>query len=593
MFAKLRPTPASAATEPMPVPKPYELSHFRLAATAMVALAIGAGLAAAAGTTSSDEALPPLTPSPLGHYLASRHAELTRDLPAAADLLAFALDADPDNPQLLETSFNVMVSDGRLKDALAVAKRMESVGALDAPARVALAIDKAQANDYPAADRYLAGIRGEGLERFMRPMLLAWTQLKVKGIEAAVRAAGPLGDINGFEPLYELQLGMLYDVAKQPTEAAKHYDKALETASDRAFRMIQIVANFRLRQGDRKGAQALYAEFEKRHPRTLLTASLRKAMQSGDKPAPIVASATSGMAEQLFNLAVLLQGQSSDDIALIMARLALAARPGDPIFDVLVADVLDAQSRSDEALAIYRKVPPDGPYGWQAEIKVGEELHKLDRDDEAVAYLQKLVASRPERIEAAVELGDVLRAEKRFAEAAKSYDKAIDRLGPPLPGDWSVFYFRGIALERSDQWPKAELDFKKALQLAPDHPYVLNYLGYTWVDRGVHLDEAIGMLRRAVDQKPEDGFIIDSLAWAYYRLKQYDKAVIYQEKAVSLEPGDPVLNDHLGDIYWKLGRHNEARFQWQRALAFKPDPDQVKPIEAKLQHGLDAAGTGG
>jgi tetratricopeptide (TPR) repeat protein len=577
----------------MPVLKSTERSLPRLAGAAFFAVTMAVGLAAAAGTSSTDSALAQLTPSPLGHYLASRHAQISHDLPAAADLLAFALDADPNNRQLLETSFNLLLSDGRIDDALAVAKRMESVGALDSLARVALALDRAKAKDYAAADAYLAGIHGEGLEKFLTPMLQAWTQLKVKGFEAADKALAPLGEVNGFEPLYELQLGLLNDMAKRPLDAGKHYDKALDTASDQAFRMVEIIANFRLRQGDRKGAQALYATFEKDHPRTLLTAPLRKAMAAGTKPAPLVATVADGMAEALFNLAVLLQGENSDDVALIMARLALAGRSSDPIFHVLLADVLDAQSRSEAALALYRQVPPEASYGWQAQIKIGEELHKLGRDDAAVSYLQKLVASRTDRAEAAVELGDVLRADKRFADAAKAYDTAIARLHEPMASEWSVFYFRGIALERSDQWTKAEPDFKKALELQPDQPYVLNYLGYTWVDRGVHLDEAIKMLQRATQQKPDDGFIIDSLAWAYYRLKQYDKAVTYQEKAVSLEPGDPVLNDHLGDIYWKVGRHNEARYQWQRALAFKPDADQVKPIEAKLQHGLDAGGTGG
>jgi tetratricopeptide (TPR) repeat protein len=296
------------------------------------------------------------------------------------------------------------------------------------------------------------------------------------------------------------------------------------------------------------------------------------------------------MCEALFNLAVLLQGENSNDVALLMARLALEGRPDDSLFIVLLADVLDTQNHPEDALALYRKVPADSPYGWQAQVKIGEELHKLGNDDEAIAWLQKQVDSRPDRPEAAAELGDILRASKRFAEAAKAYDTAIARLPHPQANDWSVFYFRGIALERSDNWTKAEADFKKALELQPDQPYVLNYLGYTWVDRGVHLDEAIAMLQKAIQQKPDDGFIIDSLAWAYYRLKQYDKAVVYQEKAISLEPGDPVLNDHLGDIYWMVGRHTEARFQWQRALAFKPEADQVKPIEAKLQHGLDAAG---
>ena len=565
----------------------------RIAGAACLAMTMMAGLAFAAGTSSSDDALGQLTPSPLGHYLASRHAQISHDLPAAADLLAFALEADPDNRQLLETSFNLLLSDGRMKDALAVAKRMETVGALDSLGRVALAIDKAKSKDYAAADNYLGALKGEGLERFLQPMLQSWTQLKLNGFDAAAKSIAPLGEVNGFEPLYELQLGLLNDMVKRPADAAKHYDKALETASDQAFRMVEIVANFRLRQGDRKGAEQLYADFEKDHPRTLLTAPLRKAMEAGSKPAPLLATPADGMAEALFNLSVLLQGENSNDIALMMARLAYYGHGGDPIFHVLLADVLDAQSRPEPALALYREVPLDAPYGWQAQIKVGEELHKLDRDDEAIAYLQKLVDAKTDRSEAAVELGDILRASKHFAEAAKAYDTAIERIKNPGAGEWSVFYFRGIALERSDQWAKAELDFKKALELQPDQPYVLNYLGYSWVDKGMHLDEAIKMLQRAAQQKPDDGFIIDSLAWAYYRLKQFDKAVLYQEKAVSLEPGDPVLNDHLGDIYWKLGRHNEARFQWQRALAFKPDADLVKPIEAKLQHGLEAQGTGG
>ena len=560
--------------------------NLKIAAGATLGVALMAGLALGANVPSDEG----LSPSPLGHYLASRYAQSIHDLPSAADFLDFALEADPDNPQLLDTSFNLLMSAGRTDEALKMAKRMESAGQIGTLTRIALAIDKAKARDYEAADAYMAGVKGDGLERFLVPMLRSWTLLKVKGVDEAAKALTPLGTVNGFEPLYELQLGLLYDAAKKPTEAGQHYDKAVDEATDATFPMIELVANFRLRQGDRKGAEALYDAFEKSHPRSLLTAPLRKQMVAGGKPAPIVATPADGMAEALFNLAVLLQGENSNDVALLIARLAVEGRPDDSLFTVLLADVLDAQNHPEDALALYRKVPPDSPYGWQAQIKVGEELHKIGNDDDAIAWLQKLVDSRTDRPEAAAQLGDILRAAKRFPEAAKAYDTAIARLPKPQASDWSVFYFRGIALERSDNWTKAEGDFKKALELQPDQPYVLNYLGYTWVDRGVHLDEAIGMLQKAIQQKPDDGFIIDSLAWAYYRLKQYDKAVIYQEKAISLEPGDPVLNDHLGDIYWMVGRHTEARFQWQRALAFKPEADQVKPIEAKLQHGLDAAG---
>src|SRR5689334_13025091 len=222
----------------------------------MAGLALGANI-------PSDEGLPP---SPLGHYLASRHAQSIHDLPAAADFLDFALEADPDNPQLLDTSFNLLMSAGRTDEALKMAKRMESAGRIGTLTRIALAIDKAKAKDYEAADAYMAGVKGDGLERFLVPMLRSWTLLKVKGIDEAAKALTPLGTVNGFEPLYELQLGLLYDAAKKPTEASKHYDQAVDEATDTTFPMIELVANFRLRQGDRKGAEALYDAFEKSHP---------------------------------------------------------------------------------------------------------------------------------------------------------------------------------------------------------------------------------------------------------------------------------------------------------------------------------------
>jgi tetratricopeptide (TPR) repeat protein len=574
------------------VPRSIDRVLPRVAGIAALTATLFVGLAAGAGTTATSGSLPSLVPSPLGHYLAGRHAQVKRDLEAAADLMTFALAADPDNRQLLEASFNLMLSGGRIKEAVALAKRMEQTNTLNGVARVALAVDRVRAGDYKAADRYLDKVSGSGLERFLQPMLQSWTQLKLNGRSAAVAALAPLAQIKGFEPLYEIQCGQIEDVSGQPAEAAKHYDRALEMASDQAFRMIELVANFRARQGDRKGAEALYAGFEQAHPRTFLIQPLRKAMAGGRKPSPLIATPSDGVAEALFNLAVLLQSEASNEAALVLARLALVAHGEDPIYRTLLADILDAQGRSAAALAAYREVPVNSPYGWQAELKIAEEMQRLDRKDEAISYLEKLVDARPDRAEAAIELGDDLRAAKRFAEAAKAYDKAVARLGTLMPEEWSVYYFRGIAYERSDQWPRAEQDFKKALQLQPDQPYVLNYLGYTWVDRGENLQQAIGMLKSAVQQKKNDGFIVDSLAWAYYRLGQYKEAVRYQEQAISLEPADPVLNDHLGDIYWKLGRRTEARFQWQRALTFKPDADKVAPIEAKLQHGLDKASGG-
>ncbi|MDH3913039.1 MAG: tetratricopeptide repeat protein [Rhodospirillales bacterium] len=219
-------------------------------------------------------------------------------------------------------------------------------------------------------------------------------------------------------------------------------------------------------------------------------------------------------------------------------------------------------------------------------MRIAEGLERQGRADEAISELEALAAERPGDFEPLFRVGNMLRAQERFLEAVDAYDRAFERLGESA-AHWSMYYFRGIALERSGQWERAEPDLLKALDLQPDHPYVMNYLAYSWVEQETNLEQAEAMLVRAVQLRKDDGFIVDSLGWVYYRLGEYDKAVVRLERAVELQPQDPVINDHLGDVYWKVGRRQEARFQWRRALNLEPEADTVPVIETKIESGLD------
>src|SRR5271156_1157046 len=210
----------------------------------------------------------------------------------------------------------------------------------------------------------------------------------------------------------------------------------------------------------------------------------------------------------------------------------------------------------------------------------------MGKPDEAMRRLTEIVAARPHDVEALSALAELQRSTKKYVEAAATYDQAIAAVGIPQRDNWTLFYFRAICYERSQQWPKAEADFKKALELYPDQPLVLNYLGYSWVDQGVHLDEGMDMIRRSVEQRPDDGYIVDSLGWAYFRTGNYDEAVKNLERAVELKPEDPTINDHLGDAYWRVGRLLEAHFQWSHAKDLKPEPEDLPKIEEKLKNGL-------
>jgi Flp pilus assembly protein TadD len=259
---------------------------------------------------------------------------------------------------------------------------------------------------------------------------------------------------------------------------------------------------------------------------------------------------------------------------------------------LLVASLLNQLGQYDLAAEAFGSVPADHPFFHVAELGRAEAVRNAGDADDAIAILTALSESRPEVPAVHVSLGDMLRREERFAEATVAYDRAIALLGEPDAGEWVVYFSRGITHEREDRWSEAEADFRTALQLEPDQPQVLNYLGYSMVEMQVNLDEALGMIERAVAAEPQSGYIVDSLGWVLYRLGRYEEALVHMERAVELLPVDPVVNDHLGDVYWAVGRTREAEFQWHRALSFvgmgdSTDADADR-IRRKLEIGLDA-----
>ncbi|MGH6929358.1 MAG: tetratricopeptide repeat protein, partial [Dongiaceae bacterium] len=344
---------------------------------------------------------------------------------------------------------------------------------------------------------------------------------------------------------------------------------------------------FHQRQNHADRAQAVYDKFRGAYPDNPLLPVLLERKES----TPVIASAREGLAEAFFDLASILYQEEARDMAMVYTRLALDLRPDFPAAQVLLGDLMAADRHYDAAVAVYKSVEQKSPFGWQARLALADSLNRIERTQEAVTLLEEMGKERQDSADAPMMLGDILRGAERFSEASKAYEDAMARIGELKPQHWSLLYYRGITYERSNQWDRAEADFQKALEFEPDQPYVLNYLAYSWVDKGKNYDRALTMLNKAVEQKPEDGYIVDSLGWVYYRLGKYDLAVEQLERAIELVPQDPVINDHLGDAYWRVGRHNEARFQWRRALNLEPEKDQIAPIESKLEKGLPASVT--
>ena len=303
---------------------------------------------------------------------------------------------------------------------------------------------------------------------------------------------------------------------------------------------------------------------------------------------PLVHDARGGLAEALLGAAAALPQRDNGDAALIFARLALFLHSELDPARFLIGELLDESDRLEAAVDAYRSIPAGSDYAWAAQLRAASDLADLDRYDEAIAALSAMRDERPERIDAASALGDVFRIDERYEEAAAAYDIAIGRIAAVENRHWRLFYVRGIAFERLGEWPKAEADFLRALELEPDQPLVLNYLGYSWVEQGRNLDEAKTMIEKAVELRPDDGYIVDSLGWVAYMLGDFEEAARQLELAVELVPGDPIINDHLGDAYWQVGRLNEARFQWRRVLTLEPEDELADQVRRKLANGLSA-----
>jgi Flp pilus assembly protein TadD len=379
--------------------------------------------------------------------------------------------------------------------------------------------------------------------------------------------------------------GLIANLLGNPAEAQRRLKSAYDN-DKKSLRFADAYARVLDAQGDVAGAVKAYQEFSVIIPHHPLIERALADLKANESLQPLIHDAKEGVAEALYGLGSAGSRQGDELPALVYLRLSLYLRPSNDLTAVTLAGLFEQLKQGDQVIAAYQTVPASSPLKLGADIQIALELDSMGKTDEATQRLAEIIAARPHDVETLSALAELQRSAKKYVEAAATYDQAIAAVAIPQRENWTLFYFRGICYERSNQWPKAEADFKKALELNPDQPLVLNYLGYSWVDKGLNLEEAFKMLRRAVELQPNDGYIVDSLGWAHFKLGQYQEAAQTLEKAINLKPADPVLNDHLGDAYWRTNRPIEAHFQWNHARDMGPDPEDLPAILKKIESGL-------
>lgn len=521
--------------------------------------------------------------SGFGHYLAGRHAHMIHDTASAADYYARALKADPENSELLQRAYALMAAEGRMNDAADLARRLVAFDPEASIAGMLLAVRQVQSGDWAGAEKRTAALPRRGVGAFMGPLMTAWMRQGQDKTDAALEALQPLAANSNFAALFELHSALINDLAGRAKAADEHYRNVLASPAGLSLRSIQAAASFYQRTGKPdKAREALAKALGQQEDSALIDG-----ITAGGQVLRPVASAKDGLAEAMFGTATSLRQNNALDIAQIFARMALDLQPDFPLDQVLIGDILQAQNRLADANKVYQSINPQADIWWLMQLRVAANLDEMEDVDGAMKLLEVLARQKPDRPDPLIAEAELLRKRKRFDEAAKVYDQAFARIPKPDERHWALYYSRGITLERSKQWQRAESDLLKALELQPEQPYVLNYLGYSWVEQGINLDKARKMIEKAVELRPNDGYIVDSLGWVMYRNGEFAKAVQTLERAIELRPEDPTINDHLGDALWQVGRRDEARFQWRHALTLKPEQDEIAAIERKLETGLE------
>jgi tetratricopeptide (TPR) repeat protein len=523
-----------------------------------------------------------------GRYLAARVAEQDHDYDNGATQLDLALAQYPNDPDLNYAAFRLRLYAGRFDSAVVLAPTVLLAKPGDGFANLVMAVQQIKKGDYRLAEAQLGHIGSENQLGPLKDYVLAWLKAGEKDYAGARQLLSTLKPASGERaeaPALVIDAQM-DEMAGDKAGAEAKYRKAAELDPS-GLRIVVSVAEALRRLGKGNDAQTMLKAYAAKYGDTVVMDGLLAA----NAPMPKPPSPASGIADIMFDIGGILSADPRNqrtDLALIFGQLAVELKPDHDFGWLMISGIYEQFQMLPKAIAALGKIGPTSPLYWQARLRIATLDAQDEHFDKAVAQLKTLVAEKTDRIDAALTLADLMRTKEQFADAVSAYDTAVSRLKNPDERYWPIYFGRGISLERVKQWPKAEADMKKALELSPDQPYVLNYLGYSWVDQGLNLDEGMKMLKRATELRPDDGAVTDSVGWAFYRIGQFDQAVEWLERASEQKGDDATVVEHLGDAYWHVGRKREAQFEWERALNQKPEKDRISVLQDKLANGLSA-----
>ena len=564
----------------------------RLARPALMALLLSATAVTGAQSVQTAQSdpltnfgtLPLFRTSVTGAYMAGQQALNDLRTDEAARYFFQAAQGEWDNIVLVERAFIAFAADGQIGQAASTAKHLLELDPTNELAELVVATEALKERRYDAADRMLGAIGQDSFTGITAGILRAWALIGDNRRDEADAVLDEIGQ-TGLEDFLVFHRALMAEAAGD-TEGAIELAGEAFAAEPFVARIVEVYARILANAGRFDEAADVIAEFENQGLSHPVVSIVKEAVEAKQRPGIFAANVQVGAAEMFHGIGVALSRDGSLDLSLVFLRLGLYLDPSADVIALALGQLLDTAGQHEAANAIYEAVPATSAMKPTAVVRIAQNLDITGDRQEALRRLNNIVATQPDDLDAVSVLGDLLRYDEQYEAAAEAYTKAIDLTGGDSPSDWRFYYVRGIAYERAKQWPKAEADFLKALELNPDQPQVLNYLGYSWIDQDMNLEPALEMIEKAVEAQPQDGYIVDSLGWAFYKLGRIEDAVKTLEQAVLLRPNDAEINDHLGDAYWKAGRRLEAKFQWNVAASVDEVGNVKERVAPKLAEGL-------
>ena len=529
-----------------------------------------------------------------GNYLAGESAFNNKDNKTAIYYFKNAIDLNK-----LDTEFGQNIAkklcvlyllEGEIDKCILIGKKIEknltSDSIQNANILMALIVGDIKGKNFNSALNRLKKIKKNSYERFSVPIIESWI---IAGQERNLnKAKEKLDELKkdyevNINSLRNLNLALIYDLFNKNEKALIYYQKSINDFSKPSYRLVEILSNAYERNGDFEKAKDIYTKFLSNHNDNLLVEKSLKRIEKKAVPKKLIANTNDAIAELLSTISSSFSSDFTNNFAIIYSHFSLYLKKDFEVAQLYLAELLEENKRYAEANNLYEKIKPSSNFYWHSKLKKARNLELLGDSEISIPILKEMSKEKQERHDSLKLLGDIHRNYNKYKEAIKFYNEAISRIKKISAEHWELLYSRGMAYERNNQWIKAEKDFLKILELVPNQPDVLNYLGYSWIEQDSNLDQAKKFILKAVSMKPSDPYIVDSLGWAYYNLKEYDKAIKELERAIDLKPTDPIINDHLGDAYLKVDRKLEALYQWKKAIQFKPENDLEKKIEKKIK----------